>query len=241
MTTQTNDYGQEVGFSIPDWTTPDRPAHVTLVGRSCRVEPLSVADHAAALFAAFTVAGGDAGWTYLPYGPFGTRTEFEDWINRTCLTDDPLFFAIVDAESGGAVGLASYLNIRPLHGTIEVGHVHFSRAMRRSRIASEAMYLMMRYAFEAGYRRYEWKCDRLNAPSHRAARRFGFSYEGIFRQHMVVRGRSRDSAWFACIDSEWPALKTAYEIWLDDANFDRDGRQRQSLTALTRPILVATD
>ena len=120
ITTHTNDYGQEVGFPIPDWTTPNPPAHVSLVGRSCRVEPLSVADNAAALFAAFTVADGDTGWTYLPYGPFDTRADFEDWINRTCLTDDPLFFAIVDADSGAAVGFSSYLNIRPLHGTIEV-------------------------------------------------------------------------------------------------------------------------
>lgn len=241
MTTDTNAHGQPVGALIPGWAQPGPPAHVILAGRSCRVEPLRVADHAASLHAVFTVDGGESGWTYLPYGPFASLAEFEAWLERTCLSDDPLFFAIVDAGSGDAVGMASYLNIRPLHGTVEVGHVHFSRSMQRSRVASEAMYLMMRHAFAAGYRRYEWKCDVLNARSRRAARRFGFSYEGVSRQHMVVRGRSRDSAWFACVDGEWPSLKHAYETWLDDANFDADGNQFQSLASLTRPILIATE
>jgi len=241
MNTDMNDFGQPVGALIPGWMLPAPPAHVLMAGRSCRVEPLRVADHAASLFAAFTVDGGDAGWTYLPYGPFAGPADFEAWLNRTCLSDDPLFFAIVDADSGHAVGMASYLNIKPIHGTIEMGHVHFAREMQRSRVATEAMYLMMQHAFAAGYRRYEWKCDVHNARSRRAARRFGFSYEGIFRQHMVVRGRSRDSAWFACVDGEWPSLKSAYETWLDDANFDADGNQLQSLADLTRPILVATD
>jgi RimJ/RimL family protein N-acetyltransferase len=241
MTIPENEYGQPVGAQIPGWSQPEPPTHMPLAGRSCRVEPLRVADHAVSLFAAFSVDGGDAGWTYLPYGPFARRAEFEAWLNGTCLSDDPLFFAIVDAVSGAAVGMASYLNIKPLHATVEVGHVHFSRSMQRSRIATEAMYLMMGHAFAAGYRRYEWKCDVLNARSRRAARRFGFSYEGVFRQHMVVRGRSRDSAWFACVNGEWPSLKAAYEAWLDDANFDADGNQLQSLAGLTRPVLVATD
>jgi len=241
VTTYTNDLGQVVGFPIPDWTPPEGPAREVLVGRVCRAEPLRIEDHAEALYQAFTVEGADAGWSYLPYGPFDTRDAFDDWIRATCLSDNPLFFAFVDVATGKAVGLASYLNINRAYGTIEVGHVHFAPVMQRSRIASEAMYLMMRHAFDAGFRRYEWKCNMLNAPSRAAAQRFGFSYEGIFRQHMVVRGENRDSAWYACIDGEWPALKRAFETWLDDANFDADGRQVQSLSNLTRPILVATD
>lgn len=241
VTTYTNELGQAVGFPIPDWTPPEGPAREILAGRVCRVEPLRIEDHAAALFEAFAAEGAKLGWSYLPYGPFGTREEFEDWIRATCLSDDPMFFAFVDVTSEKAVGLASYLNINRTYGTIEVGHVHFAPAMQRSRIASEAMYLMMRHAFEAGYRRYEWKCNMLNARSRAAAQRFGFSYEGIFRQHMVVRGENRDSAWYACIDGEWPALKMAFETWLDDANFDADGEQIQRLADLTRPILVATD
>lgn len=241
VTTYTNEMGQDVGFPISGWTPPSGPSHEVLIGRVCRAEPLNIADHAEALFEAFSVDGADPGWSYLPYGPFGTRDAFEAWIGETCLSDNPLFFAFVDVVSGKAVGVASYLNINRIYGTVEVGHVHFAPAMQRSRIASEAMYLMMCHAFEAGYRRYEWKCNMLNARSRAAAQRFGFSYEGIFRQHMVVRGENRDSAWYACIDGEWPDLKTAFETWLDDANFDADGQQIQRLADLTRPLLVATD
>ena len=152
---------------------------------------------------------------------------------------DPLFHAIVPAGSGRAEGVASYLRIAPEAGSIEVGHINFSPRLMRTPAATEAMYLMMKRAFDLGYRRYEWKCDALNAPSRAAARRLGLSYEGIFRQATVYKGRNRDTAWYAAIDSEWPALKAAFETWLDPANFDAEGRQRESLRALTRPILVA--
>jgi RimJ/RimL family protein N-acetyltransferase len=150
-------------------------------------------------------------------------------VTRDCLSDDPLFFVIVDAAAGRAVGQASYLNIKPAQGSIEVGHVYFSPLMQRSRVATEAMYLMMRRAFETGYRRYEWKCDALNARSRVAAERFGFAYEGTFRQATVVKGRNRDTAWYAAIDSEWPALSATFEAWLAPENFNAEGQQRRRL------------
>jgi RimJ/RimL family protein N-acetyltransferase len=142
---------------------------------------------------------------------------------------DPLFFAVVDAASGRAAGVASYLRIDPVNGVIEVGHLAFAPQLQRTRVATEAMYLMMKHAFSLGYRRYEWKCDALNAPSRRAAERLGFTFEGVFRQAIVYKGRSRDTAWFSVIDSEWPVLETAFLAWLDPDNFDADGRQRRSL------------
>jgi len=239
--TETNALGLPVGPAVPDWTPPPRPSREALEGRFCRLEPLDVSAHAADLHDNFSEDAGGRDWSYLPYGPFGTLADFETWMTETCFDADPFFYAIIDLATGRAAGMVSYMRINPAHGSIEVGHVHYAPAIQRGRVTSEAMYLMMRHAFDAGYRRYEWKCNMLNAPSRAAAQRFGFSYEGIFRQHMVVRGENRDSAWYACIDGEWPALKRAFETWLDDANFDADGRQVQSLADLTRPILVATD
>ena len=158
-------------------------------------------------------------------------------MTRESQSDDPLFFVIVDATTGRAVRQASYLNIKPGQGSVEVGHVYFSPLIQRTRVATEAMYLMMRRAFETGYRRYEWKCDALNAPSRAAAERFGFSYEGIFRQATVTKGRNRDTAWYAAIDPEWPAVRRAFEAWLAPTNFDAQGRQRTRLSDLTRPLL----
>jgi RimJ/RimL family protein N-acetyltransferase len=151
---------------------------------------------------------------------------------------DPQFFAIVDPASARAVGVASYLRITPASGSIEVGHINYSPLLQRKPAATEAMYLMMANAFDLGYRRYEWKCDALNAPSRSAAQRLGLSYEGIFRQATVVKGRNRDTAWYASIDSEWPALRNAFLRWLDPANFDAAGKQKQSLGSLTAPVLV---
>jgi len=199
-----------------------------MTGRYCRLEP---ADErfAAELYAAAALDRDGRTWTYLPYGPPRSEVEYRQWMAATCLGDDPLFSVIVDAASGRAVGQASYLNIKPAQGSIEVGHVYFSPLAARTRVATEAMYLMMRRAFELGYRRYEWKCDALNAPSRAAAERFGFTYEGIFRQATVVKGRNRDTAWYAAIDSEWPALAAAFEAWLAPSNFDEAGHQRASL------------
>lgn len=228
-----------IGFPLNDWTPPQRPPREPMQGAYCRVEPLDVAAHAADLFAATRMDEQDVNWTYLPYGPFASLQEYSDWLAASCLGDDPLFHAIVDLNSGTAAGVASYLNITPAHGTIEVGHIHYAPTLQNTRAATEAMFLMMQRAFGLGYRRYEWKCNALNRKSRTAAQRLGFSFEGVFRQHMVVEGRNRDSAWYAAIDSEWPALRAAFESWLASENFTGDGRQRESLSQLTAPILVA--
>ena len=208
---------------------------VTLTGKTVRLEPLGEG-HIPGLA---QVSADSSIWTYMPYGPFSTESHYRDWLMAACFGDDPLFFAIVDAADGKAVGLASYLNIKPTQGSIEVGHVYFSPALQRTRLATEAMYLMMRRAFELGYRRYEWKCDALNAASRAAAERLGLSYEGIFRQATVYKRRNRDTAWYAAVDGEWPALAAAFEAWLDPENFDAAGRQRVSLRTLTAPIRVS--
>jgi RimJ/RimL family protein N-acetyltransferase len=203
-------------------------------GRFCRLEPLDPAKHASDLHAAYT-AGDGRSWSYLAMGPFTTLESFQQWLNSIYQGSDPLFFAIVDLASGKALGMVSYLRIAPVSGSIEVGHVHYSPALQRSPIATETMYLMMRWAFEAGYRRYEWKCDALNAGSRRAAERLGLTFEGIFRQATVYKGRSRDSAWYSAIDSEWPRLRSAFETWLSPDNFDSEGRQKLRLSELTKP------
>ena len=212
-----------------------------MVGRTCRVEPLDPARHGAQLHAANRLDADGRNWTYLPYGPFATEDDYLGWLNGVAAASDPMFHTIVDLASGEAVGVASYLRIDPAAGSIEVGHINYSPKLQRTVAATEAMYLMMQRAFDLGYRRYEWKCHALNAPSRAAAQRFGFSYEGIFRQARVDKGRNRDTAWYAAIDREWPALDAAFRRWLDPANFDEKGRQRQRtpLSALTSPILVA--
>jgi RimJ/RimL family protein N-acetyltransferase len=202
----------------------------------CVVEPLDPAQHADDLEAAFR--GDDSVWDYMGYGPFSEPGAYRQWAENAAQGDDPLFHAIVDRSSGRALGVASYLRIDPSAGAIEVGHIAFSPALQRTRIGTEAMALMMRRAFELGYRRYEWKCNALNARSRKLAQRLGLSYEGVFRQAAVVKGRNRDTAWYAAIDSEWPALAQAFGIWLDPANFDAAGNQRRSLSDLTRQVLV---
>ena len=205
-------------------------------GRFCRVEPLNVERHAADLFAANGAAKDEANWTYLPYGPFETFDAYRAWVAKVSAADDPLFHAIIDLATGRAVGVASLMRIDPASGAIEVGGINYSPLLQRKPAATEAMYLMMRRVFdELGYRRYEWKCDALNAPSRAAARRLGFRFEGIFRQVVVYKGRNRDTAWFSIIDSEWPGLKAAFERWLDPANFDEQGNQRRKLSTLSRP------
>lgn len=211
-----------------------------MAGRTCRVEPIDVDRHGSDLFDAFRQDADDRNWTYLPYGPFDKEEALRDWMTRTCLGDDPLFHAIIDGETDRAVGVASYLRIEPTIGVIETGHLHYSPRLQRKPAATEAMFLMMRRVFsELGYRRYEWKCDALNAPSRRSAERLGFRFEGIFRQATIYKGRNRDTAWFSILDREWPVLEEAFERWLDPANFDQNGIQKQRLSALiaaVRPI-----
>jgi RimJ/RimL family protein N-acetyltransferase len=235
--THSSEFGDPIGAPMPGWAAPPKPTRSVMQGRFVRLEPLVVA-HAEALHDANAQGADGRNWTYLPYGPFESPGSYRDWVGEVARDGDPLFYTVLRQSDGQAAGVASYLRIAPASGSIEVGHINFSPLLQRTPGATEAMYLMMQWAFHAGYRRYEWKCDALNAPSRRAAMRLGLSYEGVFRQTTVVKGRNRDTAWYAAIDSEWPALKAAFETWLDPANFDAAGRQIQSLSALTRPILV---
>ncbi len=228
---------QPVGFPIPDWQPPPQPPRTAMIGRYCRVEPLAPERHAAELYEANARDPSGRAYTYLFSGPFDSFDAYLQWMKASCLGDDPLFHAIIDSATGKAVGVASYMRIDVKHGVIEVGNINYSPPLQRTRAATEAMYLMMKRAFELGYRRYEWKCDSLNAPSRAAAQRLGFSYEGLFRQAIVYKGRNRDTAWYSVIDSEWPELEKAYTRWLAPDNFDEHGKQRLSLSALTAPIL----
>ena len=232
-----NAFGQPVGLCVEGWRPPLKPSREPMPGRYCRLEALDPERHAEALHAANRLDAEGRNWTYLAYGPFADLAEYRAWLVKQAASDDPLFYAIVEQASGEAVGLASYLRITPEAGSIEVGHLAFSPRLQRRPAATEAMFLMMQRAFELGYRRYEWKCNALNAPSRAAAQRLGFSYEGIFRQALVSRGRNRDTAWFSIIDAEWPHLKVAFERWLAPENFDAEGRQRVALSTLTAPIL----
>ena len=228
-----NHLGQPVGFPMPDWSPRQLPPRTPIVGRFCTVVPLDPERHAAQLFAAYAEDVEGRLWTYLPWGPFVTLDDYRRWVETTCRIADPFFHAIIDKASGQAVGAAAFLRMEPNSGVIEVGGITYSPRLQRQPAGTEAMYLMMRRAFdELGYRRYEWKCNSLNAPSRAAALRYGFQYEGLFRQAQVTRGRNRDTTWFSIIDSEWPALRTAFERWLDPANFAADGTQRHSLASL---------
>jgi len=225
--------GQPVGAPVDDRPAA-RPGPVTLAGRFGRIEKLKP-EHAPALWEA--VQSHDRIWTYMPsYGPFPDAAAFAKWVAARTTLADPYAYAIIDGD-GRAVGVFSLMVIRLEHRVIEVGHVVYSPALQRTPLATEAQYLIARYAFETlGYRRYEWKCDALNAPSRRAALRYGFVYEGIFRQHMIVKGRNRDTAWFSLLDSEWPAVRASMERWLSPDNFDAEGRQRTSLSALNAAL-----
>jgi RimJ/RimL family protein N-acetyltransferase len=235
--THSSELGDPIGAPLPaGWTAPPHPVGAVMQGRLVRLEPLAAA-HAEALYAANGLDLEGRNWTYMGYGPFDSLHAYRDWVGGVARDNDPMFYTII-RQDGAAAGVASYLRIAPGSGSIEVGNINFSPLLQRSPGATEAMYLMMKWAFEAGYRRYEWKCDALNAPSRRAALRLGLSYEGVFRQATSYKGRNRDTAWYAAIDTEWPALTSAFEAWLDPANFDPQGQQRQSLSALTRPVLV---
>jgi RimJ/RimL family protein N-acetyltransferase len=217
-----------------DWTRAKLPRRETLSGATVRLEPLDVDKHARPLFtASHSEDAEEPIFRYLPYGPFAGFDDFAAWLDKCTASKDPLFFAIVDGESGTPQGMASFMRIAPEHGVIEIGHIWFSPALRRTRMATEAIYLMARHAFDdLGYRRLEWKCDAENDRSRRAAERFGFTFEGVFRQHLVVKGRNRDTAWFSILDGEWPAVRAGFEAWLSSANFDSLGHQKRSLSEI---------
>lgn len=227
---QQNSLGQPIGFSMADWQACNKPPRSAMQGRFCRLEAIDVVAHSEQLFDAFCADKEGFNWTYLPYGPFAELAEFQHWLEAQCLGEDPLFHTIIDLQTGKAVGMASYLRIDPAMGVIEVGHIHFSPLMQQTPMATEAMFLMMQRAFdELNYRRYEWKCDNLNGPSKGAAQRLGFSYDGLFKQATMYKGRNRDTAWFSILDSDWPALKQRFESWLQVDNFDSQGRQIKRL------------
>lgn len=237
MAVTLNDLGQPVGALLPDWKPPPTPARKIMSGVFCRVEPLDAGRHGQSLFEANALDREGRNWTYLSIGPFPSFESYSAWLTESASGSDPLFFAILDRATERAVGVASYMRIDPRSGAIEVGHLNFSPQLQRKPAATEAMYLMMKNAFALGYRRYEWKANALNEPSRRAAQRFGFSFEGVFRQATVAKGRNRDTAWYAVIDQEWPALESAYSRWLDPSNFDEKGRQKTALSTLTAPVL----
>jgi RimJ/RimL family protein N-acetyltransferase len=235
MTGHVNHLGQPIGFPVDGWRPRQRPKLTPMAGRFCRVEPLDADRHAAELHAANSVDRDGRMWTYLPWGPYAGFDEYLAAVKTGLLRETFITYAVIDAASGKAVGVASYLNINPSAGSIEVGGIAYAPALQKKPAGTEAMFLMMRRAFdELGYRRYEWKCNALNAPSRAAALRYGFRFEGIFRHADVVKGHNRDTAWLSITDSEWPVIKAAFERWLAPENFDQDGTQRESLSALTR-------
>jgi RimJ/RimL family protein N-acetyltransferase len=225
-------FGLPVGEEV-DAAPARRPRRIALAGRLVDVTPLDPAAHAASLYEGTHGEGRERLWVYLEASPSPDRSAFDAYLRRQAASEDPLFFAIVDKASGRAAGHAAYMRIEPAHRVIEVGHILYTPGLQQTAGATEAMYLMTRHVFEdLGYRRYEWKCNALHQASRRAALRLGFQFEGIFRQHMIVKGRTRDTAWFSMLDSDWPARKAAFERWLDPANFDAEGRQKRSLSAL---------
>jgi RimJ/RimL family protein N-acetyltransferase len=222
---------------LTTWTPRPRPDGRTLEGRAVRLEKLDAGKHGADLGREVSGPANAALYDYLFETP-DSQAEIEAWVAKVATSPDPYFYAVIDKGSGRAVGRLALMRIEPAHGVIEVGNILYGPSLQRSVGATEAQYLFMRYVFDdLGYRRYEWKCNDKNEPSKRAAVRFGFTYEGLFRQHMVVKGKNRDTAWFAMVDHEWPALRNAYETWLSPANFDTDGQQRQTLGALTAAAL----
>ena len=227
-----NEFGQPIGEPVPGWSARQPPPRTPIHGRFCTVEPLDPERHAAELFAANAEDRDGRNFTYYPYGPFASFAEYRAWMEGACAESNRLFHAIRDNATGRAVGVASLANIQPAVGVIEIGALVFSPLLQRRPAATEAHYLLMRRVFdELGYRRYEWKCDSLNLPSRAAAVRLGFTYEGLFRQAVVVKGRNRDTMWFSIVDREWPALRTAFERWLDPANFGPNDMQRAALAS----------
>jgi RimJ/RimL family protein N-acetyltransferase len=228
-----NAYGQPIGPPVDGWTERPRPQRVALTGGYCQVRPIDVARDASALFGAYMQAADGRDWTYLSQERPTSLASFREYLARLAASEDPLHYAIVNLTSELTVGTAALMRIEPAHGVIEIGYITFSPVLKQTRAATEAMYLMMRYVFdELGYRRYEWKCDSLNARSCIAAKRYGFRFEGIFRKAIVYKGRSRDTAWFSITDEEWPRIRAAFEAWLSPENFDAAGRQLHALAAL---------
>lgn len=229
--TRHNEFGQPIGENVTGWAPRPRPPETPMLGRTCRLEKLDPDRHARALYAAYREAPDWRDWTYLPRGPFDTEAAYIAWARENAALDDPWHFAVLVGNE--PVGSLAHMRIDPANGVIEVGAIMYAPRLQRTPAATEAVYLMMRRAFdELGYRRHEWKCDALHAGSRRAAERYGFRFEGVFAQAVIYKGRSRDTAWYAVTDKEWPVLRAAFEAWLAPENFDGQGRQKQSLASL---------
>lgn len=219
--------------NLENWQPRPRPERKVMEGRYVKLEPLDAEKHGDGLYAASSVADADARFAWLPDHAPQSRAAFQPWLEKAAASPDPLFFAVIDKQSGKVAGRQTLMRIDAANGVIEIGNIYWGPLVSRKPAATEAQYLFAAYALdELGYRRYEWKCNNANAPSKRAAERFGFKFEGIFRQHLVVKGENRDTAWYSIIDKEWPALKQAYQAWLDPANFDTEGRQKNRLEEL---------
>ncbi|XP_031630685.1 uncharacterized protein YIR042C-like [Contarinia nasturtii] len=228
-----NKYGQPIGDEVSNWTTRSEPENVTLVGRTCQVEPLDDVKHTEDLFDAYLQAPDGSDWTYLFEERFDELEPFRKYIKTIAREKDPKFYAVIDLTTHKAVGMYSLMRIDPKNGVIEVGFITFSPLLKQTVQSTEAQYLLMAYCFdELGYRRYEWKCDSFHAKSRKAAIRLGFKYEGVFRNAIVTKGRNRDTAWFSIIDGEWPNIKSAFEAWLSPNNFDNQGKQLKNLAEL---------
>lgn len=231
--TRTNKHGQPIGDEVPNWTTRPQPENVTLTGRTCLVEPLDPVKHTDELFHAYSQAEDGSDWTYLWVERFDELEPFRQYIEMIASKNDPKFYAVIDLKTRKAVGMYSLYRIDPMNGTIEVGFITFSPLLKQSVQSTEAQYLLMSYCFDTlGYRRYEWKCDSFHAKSRKAALRLGFKFEGVFRNAIVTKGRNRDTAWYSIIDSEWPAIKSAFETWLSPSNFDSKGKQINGLAQI---------
>lgn len=214
---------------LSTWTPREPPRREPLEGRFVRLEPLEAVRHGDGLFEASTTPDADARFLWLGEYPPKSRADFQPWLEKAEASADPLYFTVIDKASGKIAGRQTYLRIDAANGGVEIGHILWNGLVARKPAATEALYLFARHAFDLGYRRFEWKCNNRNGPSKRAALRFGFSYEGLFRQHMIIKGENRDTAWFAMVDADWPVIGEAMRLWLDPANFDRDGGQRRRL------------
>lgn len=228
-----NQFNQTIGYPVKNWRHKAKPSKSKMIGAYCQLELLDVTKHAKRLFHSLSIENDGSSWTYLPYGPFSNYEDFILWLEKTMKLSDTILYTILDKHDL-PIGIAGYLRVNPEHGVIEIGHLHFSKLLQKSTAATESIFLMMSYVFdELKYRRYEWKCDSLNQPSRNAAERFGFKFEGIFRQCNVFKERNRDTAWFSILDSEWPTIKSKFTTWLHPNNFDEKGNQKLSLNEVT--------
>ena len=229
------------GEIVESFSIPPHPKGISIEGKLVDLKPLIASEFAEELFISNAIDKEGINWSYLPYGPFDSQVDYAKWIKSFEEGDDPIFFAVISKKLKKAIGIASFLRINPTKGLIEVGHINYSPLLQKTTEATEAMFLMMKWVFDNGYRRYEWKCNALNLKSRRAAQRLGFSYEGVFRQMTISKGRNRDTAWFAIIDKEWVEIERCFDQFLSESNFDNNGKSKVSLTSLTESLLYKVD